>query len=150
MLVYRIAKAKYAFSLVASGGAARWNSSNKFVIYTAASRALACLENIVHFSGEGQQGLYRVMVIEIPEDIVVQHIGLKDLPKNWFRFESYPECQLQGNQWLSDAKSAILSVPSAIIQNEINYLINPLHADFVRIKLLDTEPFAFDPRFARL
>ena len=58
MLVYRITKTMYADRLVASGGAARWNSRGQFVIYTAATRALACLENVVHRSGEGLTAIF--------------------------------------------------------------------------------------------
>ncbi|MFD2934497.1 RES family NAD+ phosphorylase [Spirosoma flavum] len=146
MLVYRITKAVYADRLVASGGAARWNSRGQFVIYTAATRALACLENVVHRSGEGLLETFRVMVIEVPDKIRVDTISPEVLPANWFDFQQYMTCQQLGEEWLRSSRSAVLRVPSAIIANEWNYLLNPAHPDFSRIRLLRTEPFAFDPR----
>ena len=146
MLVYRITKAMYADRLVASGGAARWNNRGQFVIYTAATRALACLENVVHRSGEGLLDTFRVMVIEIAEDLIMETILPDTLPSGWFDFQHYDTCQRIGGEWLRNGRSAVLKVPSAIIANEWNYLLNPAHPDFARTTLLHTEPFAFDPR----
>ena len=77
MLIYRISKAQYTDRLVASGGAARWNSRGRFVIYTAATRALACLENVVHRSGEGLQESFRVMVIDVPDNLPIETIAAR-------------------------------------------------------------------------
>lgn len=146
MLIYRITKAQYADRLVASGGAARWNSRGRFVIYTAATRALACLENVVHRSGEGLQETFRVMVIGVPDDLPVETIEPETLPPDWFTFAAYGYCQQLGDAWLLGGKSAVLRVPSAIIGQEWNYLLNPAHPDFMKITLLRTESFVFDPR----
>ena len=146
MLVYRITKAIYADRLVASGGAARWNSRGQFVIYTAATRALACLENVVHRSGEGLIDAFRVMNVDIPDTLVIERISLETLPPDWRDFHQYDACQRIGGEWLRKGQSAILQVPSAIISNEWNYLLNPAHPDFSRIKLVGVEPFMFDPR----
>lgn len=146
MDVYRITKAIYADRLVASGGAARWNGRGQYVIYTAATRALACLENVVHRSGEGLLDVFRVMVIEVPDDLVVETIDGTELPADWFDFHQYDTCQRIGGDWLRSGHSAVLRVPSAIIANEFNYLLNPAHPLFQRIRLLRTEPFGFDPR----
>lgn len=146
MLVYRITKAIYADRLVASGGAARWNSRGQFVIYTAATRALACLENVVHRSGEGLLDTFRVMVIDIPDSVRIDSVSTEQLPTNWFDFQQYDACQRLGGEWLRTGRSAALRVPSAIIANEWNYLCNPAHPEFSRISLVRTEPFVFDPR----
>lgn len=146
MLIYRITKAIYADRLVASGGAARWNSRGQFVIYTAATRALACLENVVHRSGEGLTENFRVMVIDVPDDLPTVTVAPETLPPDWFDFHQYGTCQRIGGEWLQAGQSVVLQVPSAIIPNEWNYLLNPAHSDFSRITLVRTEPFAFDPR----
>lgn len=146
MDVYRITKTRYADSLIASGGAARWNDRGHFVIYTAASRALACLENIVHRSGEGLQDDFRVMLIYVPDQLSIEIVSLNQLPTNWSAPESYPICQTLGHNWLSRAGSAVLQVPSAMIPNESNYLLNPQHPDFRQIHLLGHEPFLFNSR----
>lgn len=146
MLVYRITKAICADRLVASGGAARWNSRGQFVMYTAASRALACLENVVHRSGEGLTDLFRVMVIEVPDDLLIERISSEILEPDWTDFQRYDSCQQLGNDWLRRGQSPVLCVPSAIIPNELNYLLNPVHPQFVRINLIQAEPFTFDSR----
>ena len=146
MEVFRITKVQYADRLVASGGAARWNARGRFVIYTAASRALACLENVVHRSGEGLQETFRVMVIQLPNTIHMDTISPDMLPPDWFAYTHYAQCQQLGEDWLQHGQSAVLRVPSAIIPQEWNFLINPMHPDFSSIKLLKIEPFAFDPR----
>ena len=146
MEVYRITLAKWSGQLSASGGAARWNSKGKFVIYTAATRSLACLENVVHRSGEGLNGFFKTMIIDIPDTLSVQEITAQDLPKNWDFYENYHLCQQIGNRWLDEATHPILRVPSAIIAHEFNFLLNPQHPDFKQIVLKQVEDFAFDPR----
>ena len=146
MLVYRITKAVYADRLVASGGAARWNTRNQFVIYTAATRALACLENVVHRSGEGLLDTFRVMVIDVPDTLLIETVSPESLPPDWFDFQKYTICQQIGGEWLESRRSVALRVPSAIVAHEWNYLLNPAHPDFGQITVAHTEPFAFDPR----
>jgi RES domain-containing protein len=144
MLVYRIALAKYATALKASGRAARWNPNEAEVIYTAASRSLACLENVVHRNKAGLNDNFRVMTINIPDSIAIQN--LTDLPPDWRAFNQMPHTQQLGAQWIKDGKAAILQVPSSIIDGETNYLINPQHADFALIELIKVESFVFDVR----
>ncbi|WP_266366043.1 RES family NAD+ phosphorylase [Tellurirhabdus rosea] len=146
MLVYRITKSRYAGQLLASGGAARWNSRGMFVLYTAASRALACLENVVHRSGEGLQDDFRVMVIDVPDPLAVETIPPESLPADWFDFQNYYTCQQRGDDWLRSVRTPVLQVPSAIIPGEFNFLLNPAHPEFRAVQLLRTEPFVFDPR----
>ncbi len=144
--MYRITRAKYTDRLVASGGVARWNTRGRFVIYTAGSRALACLENVVHRSGEGLQDLFRVMVIHIPDGLVTETTAEADLPDNWADYQNFDVCQQRGENWLQWGQSAVLRVPSVIVPQEWNYLLNPAHPDFGAIELRRTEAFVFDPR----
>ncbi|MBO0947379.1 RES family NAD+ phosphorylase [Fibrella forsythiae] len=146
MEVYRITRAIYTAQLVASGGSARWNTRGRFVIYTAGSRALACLENVVHRSGEGLQDLFRVMVINVPDTLPVETITLVDLPPDWSDYQNYDICQALGESWLRRGATPVMRVPSAIVPQEWNYLLNPAHPLFADIRLLRTEAFAFDPR----
>lgn len=146
MQVFRIAVAKYANTLVASGRAARWNPNDIEVIYTAGSRSLACLENVVHRNQLGLNQAFQVMTIAIPDDIRIINVDLKRLPPDWINYENIPLTQQLGENWVQESKSAVLRVPSSIIMAEYNYLINPLHQDFKSIKLLKSEPFVFDRR----
>ncbi len=147
MNVFRITKEAYSTHLTASGYPARWNTKGTFVIYTAESRSLACLENLVHRSGEGDNALYKVMVIQIPDTLKVETIALSNLKNDWKKVENYSYCQAFTAGWITGKKTAVLKVPSAIIKNEYNFLINPNHPDFKKIKLVNTEDFIFDNRF---
>ena len=132
--------------LLASGYPAKWNSKDIKMIYTAQSRALACLENVVHRSSKGLQNNFRVMQIFVPDDIVLKEVKETDLITGWKEFDKMPYTQSLGDRWIREAKSAVLKIPSAIVSGDSNYLINPGHKDFQKVKLLRTEPFEFDGR----
>jgi len=146
MIVYRIALAKYAGGLVASGNPGRWNSKDVKIIYTAGSRSLACLENVVHRSSLGLRDNFRIMLIDIPNDLPLQEIPIGSLDPGWRRYDRYPYTQETGDRWVKGESSAVLKVPSAIIPEEFNYLLNPLHGDFARITYMGNQPFDFDER----
>ena len=148
MQVYRISLSKWTNKLNASGNKARWSKKGSYVIYTASTRALACLENVVHRAGEGLQQAFKVMVIDIPDDILIEEILLKDLKKGWNNSDglTYEICQAIGEDWLERGVSAILKVPSSIIQKESSYLFNINHQDFKKLKIIDLEDFEFDLR----
>ena len=146
MLVYRICLAQFANTLQASGKAARWNANHFKVIYTSSSLSLACLENVVHRSHLGLNQDFRCLTIEIPDDLKILEIHPKQLLSNWMDFSSLPITQEIGNRWLKELKIPILKVPSSIIIQESNFLINPLHPDFNKITIKANEPFLFDNR----
>ncbi|MDN3583565.1 RES family NAD+ phosphorylase [Mucilaginibacter flavus] len=146
MLVYRIALAKYSDKLMASGRAARWNPNDTQMIYTASSRSLACLENVVHRNQVGLNLAFNVMTIDVPDSVGITTVKLADLPADWHDFDQMALTQKLGEQWLRENKTALLAVPSSIIEEEVNYLINPKHQDFNTIRLLRSEPFVFDKR----
>jgi len=146
MLVYRIALAAYADKLIASGRAARWNPNEIKMIYTASSRSLACLENAVHRSQAGLNQLFNVMTIECPDHLAIKTINLRDLPDNWADFDQMRATQQIGEKWIKENETAILRVPSSIINEEVNYLLNLDHQDFKLIRLIKSQPFIFDKR----
>jgi RES domain-containing protein len=150
MLVYRISQTKFANNLVAPGFAGRWNTEGESVIYTAGSTSLSCLEVLAHKSGSAlNSGKFSMAVIEFPDDGLLKEILLSDLQTlnaAWFKVIHYPITQKIGNQWLADAKTLALKVPSAIVDREYNFLLNPKHQDFSRVKILDITPFNFDNR----
>ncbi|MCC5932725.1 MAG: RES family NAD+ phosphorylase [Candidatus Cyclonatronum sp.] len=146
MLVYRITLAKWAGVLTASGQPARWNSRGTFVLYTASSRALACLENVVHLSGERTGLRYKITEIEIPDSCSKHIILPAALPKGWHKPGNYHLCQPFGDDWAAAAKSLVLVVPSAIIQDEQNILINTAHPQLPLVSVTDIRDFTFDER----
>lgn len=146
MQVFRIALAKYSNNLIASGRAARWNPNDVEIIYAAGSQSLACLENVVHRNQIGLNQAFKVMTIEIPDDIRISNLDMKKLPADWTEYHNIPLTQEIGAKWINEGKSAILRVPSSIIIAEFNYLINPRHVDFKFIKTLKSDTFIFDRR----
>lgn len=145
MLLYRITKAKYANELVASGFRNRWNEDGQFVIYASESRSLACLENLVHRSHSGNDQSFRTMIIFVPDDLPILTIQESELPEDW-RKGFCNECLQLGRAWYAENTYPLLKVPTSIIPNEWNYLLNTRHSDFVQIKLVSTEAFLFDAR----
>ncbi len=146
MEVFRITLAKYAQTLFAPGIPGRWNQQGQEVIYAASSRSLACLENLAHKRGLGLQQNYRTIVIHVPDELPVQQINLKDLPKEWNHSSVCPQCQQIGAAWYEAATTPLLKVPSAVIPYEWNYVIHAHHPDFQKITIISQEPFYFDPR----
>lgn len=146
MEIFRVTEAEYANSLYASGWEGRWNQEGQKVIYTASSRSLACLENLVHRRGRGWRADFKVMVIYLPDDLAQERIELDSLPQNWNKQSDISTCQYQGATWYNRASSPVLSVPSAVIPMERNLVINTEHSNSSAIQLIHTEPFYFDPR----
>jgi RES domain-containing protein len=146
MLVYRITQTKYAGKLIASGRAARWNPNDIWMIYTACSRSLACLENAVRRSQAGLSALFSIMTIEVPDHIKIKTIPLNDLPVDWTDYNLMYVTQRIGGTWINEHETAILKIPSSVIEEEVNYLLNPDHRDFEQIKVIKIQPFVFDKR----
>jgi RES domain-containing protein len=149
MIVYRITLAAYSTRLIASGNPARWNSKEIKMIYTAESRALACLENIVHRNSKGLQNHFRVMLINIPDNILIQKITETDMIKDWKEFNKMAFTQSLGDNWIRTGNTAVLKVPSAVVTGDSNHLLNPAHKDYPSIKLLSSQPFEFDDRIKK-
>lgn len=146
MVIYRISVEKWADKLAASGNAARWNSKGVYVLYTAGTRALACLENVVHRDGLGLSHNFRTMIIQVPDDLKITTIPLRSLEDTWREWAAASYTRAIGDAWAASMESAVLQVPSAIIPDEFNFILNTAHPDFRKISLIRTEPFQFDPR----
>lgn len=148
MEVFRISASTYSTQLTSSGAANRWNAANEFVIYTGSSRSLSTLELIVHRNSIRPNETYKVMVISIAdEDTLITQVLTKNLPSNWRSALAYPQLNLIGSNWYSLQQSLILQVPSAVIINEYNYIINTTHPDFTKkVKLVRTENYFWDNR----
>ena len=150
MFTYRISQTRYAHLLTSPGYPGRWNSSGQYALYTGGSAALSCLEVAVHKSGASLlSGDYSMTTFKIPDSLRIEEIRMSDLinkADDWFTVENYHVTQNIGDKWLQSENSAVLKVPSAIIQNEFNYLLNVRHSDFGKIKIVSISQFAFDPR----
>jgi RES domain-containing protein len=147
--VSRIVKAKYASSAFDGEGAringGRWNSPGSSVVYTASSGALAALEMLVHLGRSAILPSY-VIVSCTFEEVLVSHVERSTLPGNWRSYPAPPALQRMGDEWLKRRESAVLEVPSVIIDTESNYLLNPTHPDFALVTIAAPRPFEFDLR----
>jgi len=143
---YRLASARF---LANSGvGAAlhggRWNPRGVEAIYTAASRSLAALEILVHYSTLPRN--FVLTEIRIPSDVAIELVAAKDLPSGWDSTTHFAATQDIGRKWIKSARTAVLEVPSAIVPAEVLYVLNPKHRDFPLLGFAPPTPFRFDVR----
>jgi len=127
-----------------SGG--RWNLRGTPVVYTSATLSLAAFEYFVNVDPDDAPGDLVAMPADIPEALAVSSIVIARLPRNWRAAPAPRALGRMGTTWARERKTAVLAVPSAVIPQERNYLLNPLHPLFPRIRIGGGEPFAFDPR----
>lgn len=147
MKLYRITRKKYASKLVASGRANRWNKEKQYVIYASSSRALAALELVAHRSAIMEGLDYNTVIIEAPETKnSIISVDRDSLTNKWQQLENYYFTQKIGGEWYEGQKSLILEVPSALVDEEFNYVINTSHPDFSKIKIAGLENFNWDKR----
>lgn len=153
MKVYRVEREKYLETTLSGIGASmskgyRWNSFNTKLVYTAESRALATLEVSVHLDLSEDLPTDRYYVeIEIPNDIIIFEVNIQDLPQDWDAKPPSLTTQTIGDDFVLQNEAAILKVPSSIVPQEFNYLINPNHADATRVKIISKTLMKFDSRF---
>ena len=148
MRVYRITAAKYASKLSSSGAANRWNQEGEFVIYSAESRSLASLELVVHRSAIKPQLEYKVLVIDIdlPKS-QVKKVTESGLPENWRSVNAYNILQQIGSRWYTECKKLVFQIPSVIIPQEYNYIINTKHKLFDdKVNIVSNEDYFWDAR----
>lgn len=155
MLVFRIEREKYLNSALSGIGASlsegfRWNSISTRIVYTAESRALAILEVSVHLDLQEDLPTDRYLItLEIPDEVEILELDQMDLPLNWDAKPPIIETQLIGDDFVTQQTAAVLKVPSAIVPEEFNYLINPLHPDAQKIKITASKQLLFDARLKK-
>ena len=150
MQLYRLVKARYSDDLLDSQGAkrhgGRWNSKGKAVLYSADSVSLAALELLVHLRRSAILNHYVLVTIKLPDEAVLT-LDTQALPPDW-RDDPVPlSTQVLGDGWLTSHQSLALAVPSTIVPQQYNLLINPKHAAFPLLsKTIKSESFVFDSR----
>lgn len=149
MFVFRLVREKFSSTLSGKGAAlrgARWNSVGVELIYTGANRSLAMAEVAVHLTLATLPADYWMMTIGIPDDMEIAEVPLSDLPDNWNAFPHPFSTRRIGDRFVAESKSAVLKIPSVVTQGDFNYLINPKHPHFPRIKVKSLEKFPLDRR----
>lgn len=149
MIVFRLSKSKHSKDLSGKGAekfGGRWNSKGVALLYTSDSRALCTTEIAVHTPLGNIPLDYEIILINIPDNIIIPELEISELPKDWKSIPHSHSTQEIGDQFVDAGKFLALKVPSAVVQGEFNYLINPDHADFKSISIEKIEPFSFDER----
>lgn len=153
MLAWRICKEKHSATPLDGEGArrfpGRWNHLNTPVAYCAESASLAAMETLVHADAEDLPSDTVCVCVEIPDGLPVRTLSIGALPAGWDAPSGPVALKDLAGKWISDAQEAVLIVPSAVVNLENLVLINPLHSDAARIKVISSEPFIFDPRLRK-
>lgn len=153
MIVWRICKASRAKTAFDGEGArlfpGRWNDKGVAVVYCAGSLALACLEVFVHLDPDDLPDDLVSIRVEVPDSLAVEEIDPTKLPRSWRKVPGPPALRRLGSEWVAQGRSVALRVPSAIIPDEHNVLLNPRHPDMAKVVLGLPRRFTFDPRMRR-
>ena len=154
-IAWRLVKKKHAAEALSGEGArlggGRWNYVGISVVYASETLSLAVLERFVHFTRRDMtigKSLLSIP-IEIPDSVTQIKVLLKDLKTGWDSSPPPDFTRDLGTRWVREGKSAILRVPSAVIQNEYNLVINPKHPDFSKITTGDARTFSLDDRVCK-
>lgn len=144
MRLWRLINPRHAPGLDGEGArriGGRWNSPGRPVVYTSDAPALAALELFVNLEPDQRtlSGFPPLVLVGIElEDGIIEHPS--DLPTE------YTDQQRWGDDWLAQGAALAVAVPSVVIRWEVNVLLNPRHTDMVKVRLVSTDPFNFDPR----
>lgn len=152
MILYRIAKAAYARDLSGTGArvhGGRWNRKGTPVLYTASSAALATVELLVHVDTHLQPSDLRLVYVYVPDSASSRTVEPNELPKGWRTFPAPASLAEMGTRWAVDRESLILRVPSAVVVEEQNVLVNPVHPEFGDVRVERSRPYGLDQRLLR-
>jgi RES domain-containing protein len=116
------------------------------MIYTSQSQSLAVLELLLHLEAPELLHSYLLVEVWLPKSCV-SDLDLSGLPANWRDDPAPAKVRAIGDEWAAAGKSAALRVPSALVPAESNFLLNPRHPDFSKLRIGQPLPFEFDPRF---
>jgi RES domain-containing protein len=148
MILYRVGKTTHANDLTGEGArlhGGRWNHILIPCIYASESRALAVLEYTVNVNIDDIPRSISLTTFEVP-GINVQEIKIADLPGNWIEIPAPTSTKDFGTKLLKGLTSPVIKIPSAIIPQEFNYLLNPLHADRIHFNIISIQDFVYDVR----
>lgn len=148
MILYRVGKTKHAKDLTGNGAklhGGRWNHISIPCIYTSESRALAVLEYTVNVNVDDIPRALSFTAFEVA-DADIQEIDMADLPGNWMELPIPTSTKDFGSNLLSGLDSPVIKIASAVIPQEFNYLLNPLHPSSIDFKILHLQDFVYDVR----
>ncbi len=147
MIVYRITNSIYSNDISGTGAklmGSRWNSKGIPMLYTTEHISLAVLEMLVHTNFKDYAIELDLLTIQIPPSAVIAEINVKKLKKSWIDDLAYT--RFIGDEFIKNKQDLLLKVPSAVINEEFNCLVNPSHPDFRKVKIIKKRAFKTDDR----
>lgn len=151
MLIYRIDRKKRQRDTLSGIGAeiygGRWNLPGTRAVYCAGSRSLAILEMLVHMDMKHVPNDRIMVKIEVLDEISIPYQDRELLPANWEKFPYTHASQRVFTDWIQrEGTGPVLALPSAVVPEEWNFIINPLHQDMAKIKVVEVKPLVIDER----
>ena len=151
--VYRVLRAAYVRNPFDGEGAyrygGRWSSPGTRLVYTSEHQSLAMLEYFVHVDPEDPPGDLVLATADIPHNLSRKRLHPRDMPTGWRETPAPPGLAQIGDEFVKNAETCLLLVPSALAVRESNWLINPQHPEFRKIPVHATEALRYDPRMFR-
>ena len=149
MILWRISNHA---SLAGDGGmraSGRWHSRGHRIVYCSESPPAALLEILVHFEIDVRDlpARYRLLKLHAPDHLVVEHVALADLPADWL--ERTDVTHATGDLWLEAGRSPLLRVPSAVVPETFNVLLNPAHRQAALVTVMQASEHVIDPRLLK-
>jgi RES domain-containing protein len=147
MITYRICNLSFKDDISGNGAklyGSRWNSVGTPMLYLASSISLAWLEMLVHLQLQDKSTDFALLYVNIPSNAEIQELQTGKLKQHWQSDAGYT--QFIGDEFVRSKQKLILKVPSALVEEEANYLVNPLHPDFKKTEIIKTKIFQFDHR----
>lgn len=151
--VYRLTKVRYQKQIFSGLGGlyaqGRWTSRGRPVVHTSESISLAVLEYTLNYKRSGWVPASVLGRAVIPDDVTIDAVKMSDLPRTWSEPDSPSALREIGDNWLERSATAVLKVPSAVVIEEWNCLLNPQHPDFAKLTFGKPGRYQFDRRLAR-
>ena len=148
---FRLVRAAFAARAFDGEGArrhgGRWNVPGTPMVYCAGSRSLALLESLVHLHRTNRLHDFRFVEVGF-EPAQVETVAADELPADWRAAPAPAAVRSRGERWVREGHTLVLAVPSVVVPEERNYLINPRHPEFARLAPGEPVPFEIDPRLA--
>jgi RES domain-containing protein len=153
MRLWRLVRRPYARTAFSGAGArnhgGRWNHPGTPMVYAAETLSLAALELLVHLDLDLAPPDLVAIPADLPDEAPVRRLESSDPRRDWRAYPAPASTQDLGTAWAASGATAALLVPSVVVPEERNVLLNPAHPDFRRLHIAPARPFRLDPRLRR-
>jgi RES domain-containing protein len=146
---WRLSKARYAGDLSGVGASRfgqRWNQPGQRAVYLGGTAEITVLENLVHLNGVLSAPLVLCCYALPDEPDLIRRVPLAELPMGWDAIPHGPASAAFGGGWLRTVANLALELPSEVVPQARNLLVNPLHPAIAQVRLLEQVPFRLDQR----